>query len=77
MAIEILRLFAIPIFFLIVEIDPQVEGNMCRKVNVREGERKQADRRDVEWDCVCYYMYIKIDVFLSYQVVAQKINRNM
>ena len=49
---------------------------MCRKVNVREGERRQADGRDLEWDRVCYYMCIKIGVFLSYQV-AQKTNRNM
>ena len=48
---------------------------MCWKVNVREGERRQADSRDVEWDRVCYYMYNKIGVFLSYQV-AQKTNRN-
>lgn len=25
---------------------------MCRKVNVREGERRQADHRDLEWDRV-------------------------
>ena len=49
---------------------------MCRKVNIREGERRQADSMDLEWDCVCYYMFIKIDVFLFNQV-AQKINRNM
>lgn len=49
---------------------------MCRKVNVREGERRQADSRDLEWDRVCYYMCIKIGVFLSYQV-SQKTNRNM
>lgn len=49
---------------------------MCGKVNVREGERRQADSRDLEWDRVYYYMCIKIGVFLSYQV-AQKTNRNM
>ena len=27
---------------------------MCGKVNVREGERRQADSRDLEWDRVCY-----------------------
>ena len=60
MAIKILRLFAIPILFLIVEIDPQVEGTTCRKVNVREEERRQADSRGIEWDYVRYCMYIKI-----------------
>ena len=49
---------------------------MCRKVNVREGERRQADSRDLERVRVYYYMCIKIGVFLSYQV-AQKTNRNM
>ena len=29
---------------------------MCGNVNVREGERRQADSRDLEWDRVCYYM---------------------
>ena len=53
---------------------------MCRKVNVREGETVgdlgELTVGDLEWDRVCYYMCIKIGVFLSYQV-AQKTNRNM